>query len=342
MKRIATLDGWRAIAVSLVIAAHAVPMLQQTQAGRLVAQVVSHAGFGVDVFFALSGFLICTLLLQEKEAGGISLPAFYVRRAFRIIPPIVVYLCVLMLVLPVSAKEVLASLFFVRNYVDGTWYTGHFWSLAVEEHFYLVVPVVFMLLPWNGAMRAALIAAGCCIIIRSLEAPFLPGMVEFRTEARFDGLMFGAVLALSLRVWANEIRERLTFKVALAVLAVATVLLIVFPAMPVRRTVVAMALPVLIGYTVLRPEELLGRVLDWPVLQWVGRLSYSLYVWQMLFFTPQQDLPVQTFPMALIGTVLCAVLSFYVVEQPATNYGRSLSRRIKDRADISSLPRIAE
>jgi peptidoglycan/LPS O-acetylase OafA/YrhL len=116
----------------------------------------------------------------------------------------------------------------------------------------------------------------------------------------------------------------------------------VFPAMPVRRTVVSMALPVLIGYTVLRPRELLGRFLDWPVLQWVGRLSYSLYVWQMLFFTPTQDLPVQTFPMALIGTALCAVLSFYLVEQPATNYGRRLSRRIKERALIPSLSRVVE
>jgi peptidoglycan/LPS O-acetylase OafA/YrhL len=342
MTRISTLDGWRAIAVSLVIAGHAVPMLQQTEPGRLVTLLVNHAGFGVDVFFALSGFLICTLLLQEKESGGISLPAFYVRRAFRIIPPIVVYLCVVMLILPVSAKEVLGSLFFVRNYVDGTWYTGHFWSLAVEEHFYLVVPVVIMLLPWKGAMRAALIAAMCCILIRAIEAPMLLGKVEFRTEARFDGLMFGAVLALLLRVWADQIRERLTLKVALAVLAVAAVLLVVFPAMPVRRTVVSMALPVLIGYTVLRPRELLGRFLDWPVLQWVGRLSYSLYVWQMLFFTPTQDLPVQTFPMALIGTALCAVLSFYLVEQPATNYGRRLSRRIKERALIPSLSRVVE
>jgi peptidoglycan/LPS O-acetylase OafA/YrhL len=93
---IPSLDGWRAIAISLVIAAHCYTMLMNG-GGRLqvmAARFVSHAGYGVDVFFSLSGFLICTLLLKEKEkTGTISLSRFYTRRVFRILPPMLVFLC---------------------------------------------------------------------------------------------------------------------------------------------------------------------------------------------------------------------------------------------------------
>jgi peptidoglycan/LPS O-acetylase OafA/YrhL len=95
---IPTLDGWRALAVSLVIGAHCYTMLLNsgTHAGALAAKILSHAGYGVDIFFALSGYLICTLLLQEKKrTGTIGLGRFYTRRVFRILPPILLYLTTL-------------------------------------------------------------------------------------------------------------------------------------------------------------------------------------------------------------------------------------------------------
>src|SRR5215469_5344736 len=92
---IPTLDGWRAIAVMLVMGAHCCPALLRsgTLAGKALAALFVHAGYGVDVFFALSGYLIGTLLLREKYATGkISLEKFYTRRVFRILPPIFIYL----------------------------------------------------------------------------------------------------------------------------------------------------------------------------------------------------------------------------------------------------------
>jgi peptidoglycan/LPS O-acetylase OafA/YrhL len=92
---IATLDGWRAIAIGLVISSHSIPMLQNngSRPALLLATLFEHQGYGVDIFFALSGFLITTLLLRERSrTGSISLKRFYVRRFFRIIPPIVCYL----------------------------------------------------------------------------------------------------------------------------------------------------------------------------------------------------------------------------------------------------------
>lgn len=208
---IPTLDGWRAIAIMLVLGAHAVPMLinSETRIGGLLAKVLSHAGFGVDVFFALSGFLICTLLLQERaNRGAISLRSFYIRRVFRIIPPIILYLIVLYVLreielLPmITLQELSAVLLFIRNNTDGSWYTGHFWSLAVEEHFYFLIPWL-LLIRSNRILTYiffGLIIA--CISIRSFEFSnselFGTNLIQFRTENRFDALSWGGLLALCL------------------------------------------------------------------------------------------------------------------------------------------------
>lgn len=191
---IASLDGWRALAVLLVIGAHSARLLRETNTalGARAASFFQHAGFGVDIFFALSGFLICTLLLREKEQGAIDLWAFYRRRVFRIVPPILVYLTVLLAIsaaggFALSTTEVAAVVLFLRNYVTGNWYTGHFWSLAVEEHFYIVVPLVIAFCSRERALRIALAAAITCAVVRFFEWKLqLPGEIDFRTEARFD------------------------------------------------------------------------------------------------------------------------------------------------------------
>ena len=338
---IPTLDGWRAIAVSLVIGAHSQPMLRNsgTRVGILGANLLVHSGFGVDIFFTLSGYLICTLLLREKaRTGTISLSRFYTRRAFRILPPILLYLATLLILveyrlLPqILTADFLRVLFFARNYFLGTWYTRHFWSLAVEEHFYLVVPVFFLMLPWKWALRVALFLIVVCIGIRWYEfAYFLPtdSVLEFRTENRFDGLLWGGIMALllqktTIRNWAVRYVTGLT---ASTTGIAAAILLIAFSGQPLRRTITAMALPVLISYTVLHPVHWLGRLLENRFLRWVGRISYSLYIWQMLFLV-EGTRPLgrlQSFPFALILPVLCAACSYYCLEKPMIRLGHRLA-----------------
>ena len=110
----------------------------------------------------LSGFLITRRLMEEwRAAGRIDGESFYARRAFRILPPMLVYLAVVSLLglglhwIPMDLGQLAASLFFYRNYltapVTQAWYTGHFWSLAVEEHFYLIWPVLL----WMAGLRRA-------------------------------------------------------------------------------------------------------------------------------------------------------------------------------------------
>jgi peptidoglycan/LPS O-acetylase OafA/YrhL len=338
---IPTLDGWRALAVSLVIGTHSYTMLMNngSSVARSLASLFSHAGYGVDVFFALSGYLICTLLLREKErTGTINISRFYVRRAFRILPPVLLFLVSIVFLSRVrmlprfDMREVMAVLFFYRNYVFGSWYTGHFWSLAVEEQFYAVIPLFLLLANRRWAVRCALLLIAFCIGIRWIEfssGMFFGSLLQFRTENRFDGLLWGSLLALALHdpLACTWLRARLTGWVFLAAIVFAAVLLSEFTTQPARRTIVAVVMPILIGHTVLHSGSLAGRFLEFPLLKWIGRVSYSLYIWQMLFLVEgSRPLgPLQAFPLNLICPFICAALSYYLLEKPMIKLGHRLA-----------------
>jgi peptidoglycan/LPS O-acetylase OafA/YrhL len=352
--RIPTLDGWRAIAISLVIAAHSSTMLTNNggKVARLLAAFFSHAGYGVDVFFCLSGYLICGQLLSEKESTGtISLSSFYTRRAFRILPPIMLFLVVIAflsgtgMVPHIDIREIWGTLFFYRNYLSGSWYTGHFWSLAVEEQFYAIIPLLLLLIDRRWVIRCALVLIALCIGIRWFEYAhgwFVDSLLQFRTENRFDGLLWGCLLAVAIqrREW---LKKHLTGWAFVAMIAILPVLLTVFSSSPSRRTLVAAAMPFLIGYTVLHADGFVGRVLEMPALKWIGRLSYSLYIWQSVFLV-LGDRPLgglQSFPLNLICPVVCAVLSYYLVEKPMIKMGRSVVDGMKGRGRAAGVTEAA-
>jgi peptidoglycan/LPS O-acetylase OafA/YrhL len=347
---IPTLDGWRTVAIVLVLGAHSCPALERMgdPLATALARLFAHAGYGVDIFFSLSGYLICTLLLDEKQRleGRIELGRFYVRRAFRILPPLIAYLAALVAlrsvgqVAQVSDRELVAALAFGRNYVPGNWYTAHFWSLAIEEHFYLIIPLVLSYFRWRSALVLAVGLSLASASWRAIEdrygivQPWLPGTLpNFRTEDRFDGLMNGATLALLLR--RPRIRERLRRAlspvVVSALFGMTLVGLLAFDSQPARRTIVAIVLPLFLASTVLRPTSVAGILLEWPAIRWVGRLSYSLYLWQQLFlpiFVDPSPGPLgwlQGSLLSVFPAMACAVLSYYLIEKPMIRMGHRLA-----------------
>ena len=345
-----TLDGWRALAVSFVIARHY--LLGRQCLGNSAPAWCGGATVlgmkGVALFFGISGFLIRSRLLEEWHARGtISLRAFYTRRAFRILPPALWYLFVVALlgisgVITVSVREWIAALTFWRDYGFGStygWYTGHYWLLSVEEKFYLFWPV---LLVFVGSRRAFKFGAALALSVglwriadghwRITEHAFhLPlYSLTFRWDTRLDALLYGCLLAILLdaphrRKWAIDHTNQW---VQLA--CVASVIGIVAEARiqpGIASVLEAMAIPVMIASTVLAPYTVLGRVLESRILVWFGRLSYSIYLWQQLFLD-EVDRPLRIFqwgPVALISILCCALISYYGIERPFVRLGHKLA-----------------
>ena len=152
--RIDVLDGWRAISVGLVVASHLVGMSGlRVYFGQSVQSIaINYGQIGVEFFFAISGFVICAGLLREDR---VSLSGFYIRRAFRILPPLLIYVTVVGAMatasfVQVSTGSFVRALSFTCNIGPCDWQFGHTWSLAYEEQFYFVFPLIFI---WLGAFR---------------------------------------------------------------------------------------------------------------------------------------------------------------------------------------------
>lgn len=335
-----TLDGWRCLAILLVILYHATP---PTSAFYPIAR---HGLRGVDIFFSISGFLICSRLLDEEQRlGTIRLASFYVRRAFRILPPAFLYIAVVVLLggvgilTPVPALEWISALFFFRNYlptsVARTEYTGHYWSLSVEEHFYLFFPGLLVLL---GATRARLAVPALALLVVAwrtidgrldLVSLILPtAFPTLRTDRCLDTLLLGCALALLVqhqpaRRWLARLVNSPAWYGLVAVYAA----VMVYPPR-LSQFINALLVPLILYGTVTRPERAVSRLLELSPVRWIGRLSYSFYIWQTLFFVGRFRPPdfLQSFPVNAICVLGIATCSYYLVEKPMIAYGRRVTR----------------
>jgi peptidoglycan/LPS O-acetylase OafA/YrhL len=195
--RIPTLDGFRALAVIFVIASHA--GLERFVPGQ----------FGVTLFFFLSGYLITTLIRHEfEDTGKFSFSAFYLRRAIRILPPMyitiafAVALSAMGLIRKINFEFIPIDLLFLTNYFPESAIPIGLWSLAIEEHFYLLFPLSLLLLcrQLSFPACAAILSAVCLAVlgVRIWEVWRLEDFanVNFWTHTRIDSILFGCVLAL--------------------------------------------------------------------------------------------------------------------------------------------------
>jgi peptidoglycan/LPS O-acetylase OafA/YrhL len=344
-----TLDGWRALSVIGVILYHG--RSRFFTSGSLLSKLSSRGNIGVDVFFAISGFLICGLLLQEHERyGGISLRRFYIRRCCRILPP---YYLALAGICAVAALGVIhlnysnlpSCLLFYRDYrplgtdEQGGFYTAHFWSLAVEEHFYLIWPVLLIAVKPKRAGKLALLLALAVFGWRVLDGhfEFFAGLLPkanlmARTDTRIDALLWGCLAAIYFPKIQRAV-EHLRFSQLWLPIWLVQVVAVAIRA-PVLTLLQAVLLPALVLSTVTQPASILGRILEWQPLRWIGTLSYSLYLWQMLFLP---EIPsemahgafqsLQRPPWNVLAILVSACLSRYLVELPMTRLGHRLGAR---------------
>lgn len=304
-------------------------------------------GRGVDLFFALSGFLICGRLLREEaRSGGISMRSFYLRRIFRIQPAALTYLAVLSILIlsgeiyrldgysgspwPTLVTSILA----VRNIFTKTFFfeTAHFWSLSVEEQFYIFLPTFLVLCKrYRLAILACLFfALNIWRVIYLSTRP--PAHVFQRTDLVCGAILLGCVFALALArpKIAAFARAYLRPWAAIAY----TILILVATGVHHSRTdyvLVTTTYPILIAATTLHPNSWTTRLLELAPVRFVGRISYSLYLWQEIFFDPFSPAPPHTFRSHLllcwIGAFGCAIASYYLIERPLIRRGHRIAKR---------------
>jgi peptidoglycan/LPS O-acetylase OafA/YrhL len=351
---IPALDGIRAISFLLVFLAHA----------GLEAWVPG--GLGVTVFFFLSGYLITTLMREElAETGGVSFKHFYLRRALRIFPPFYLVLvgAALLSALgvlpgPPQRAPLLAQLFHFANYwtilhgYDGEVAgTGVYWSLAVEEHFYLLFPAVFVLLHRGlptPRSRAAFLWGMCALVLAwRCALVFVAGVPMNRTylatDTRVDSILFGCALALT----GNPALDRETpagrglwlrwLLPAGAALMVASLL---FRDDRFRETfrysLQGLALYPLFVCAVRNPRLPGFRLLEHPFLRRIGELSYSLYLLHHVVISGvQRWVPLPRLVQGAIALGLAFALSSAIwrwVERPCARLRKRLTPRVSPAA----------
>jgi peptidoglycan/LPS O-acetylase OafA/YrhL len=335
-------DGLRAISIVIVILSHV--FIGSAYGNTFIGSA------GVDIFFVISGFLITSLLLKEKvSTGKISLRNFYLRRAFRILP--VAYLFILVVVilnswlnLQIKAGSFFSAIFFVKNlpvnFNGYTWYLQHYWTLSVEEQFYLTFPFL-LAFSLNGYIRVIICLVLAVPVIEWLgynkigvfytnhwvhTAAFIIINLLGYTVSILVGSLFSILVFKKIIVFDDNRFNRWLSLIlfALAILIRTNSSCLYLPYAQLLFFPVLIALVLVLN---LNPNSLFSRLLHHRVLVYLGVLSYSLYIWQQLFDNAANWM-ISSGSLWLHLAVLFAVanISYYFYERPLLVFKRRFGR----------------
>lgn len=343
------LDGIRALAVFAVIAYH------------LEFGWASGGFLGVGVFFVLSGYLITNLLMMEwMNTGQIHLRYFWIRRARRLLPgQLLVLIVVIAWVILFNFSgladlwgDFLASLFYVTNwwfiFNDVGYFSNfgqpspllHFWSLAVEEQFYLVWPFLLLLglrFVQKRKLLIGFILIGVLISAFGMASLYQPGLMDtsrvyFGTDTRAFALMIGAILALCLpnQMFEGKIAENKCLRILLDIIGAISLAILFwmvyetnqYEAFLYRGGMVLQCIAAAaVVAAAIHPSTLISRILGCKPLCWFGVRSYGIYIWHypiiVLFFPISgEGNSIARILIQILITILVASLSWRFIEQP--------------------------
>ena len=348
-KKLPSLDGWRAVSILMVLGRHSSEMKEFPGAlGNPLFIPCFDGNLGVRFFFIISGFLITHLLLREQEStGGISLTAFYARRALRILPVYYAFLAAVGLMQCFTHFHQplitwLGSLTFTVNYLPHGHITGHLWSLCVEEQFYLIWPPVLVWLLAHKRTRHFLsvlavpvvVSLVCQVVAVTKSYPEILQPVFYNQSSllNFDSLAVGCGAAFLLTWHGTALAGALAGgrKYGFSTLGLALILapeyapLLPWPALHFATAVFGNLLQAL-GFALLLLTSILFpgnfRPLNWRVVTQLGMLSYSIYIWQQFFWTDPSKLGFHhywwlAFPGWLVPVLIAGTVSYYGLERP--------------------------
>ena len=345
--RIKHIDAWRFFAVSLVIVHHLVNYafidVIDTKMPGISWRVPGLGRLGVLIFFCISGFVICRGLMHEQEKTfSISLAAFYLRRALRIMPPLLIYLVTLAFLTQIGFIRVpwpalVSSASFLCNFsfiTDCTWYAGHTWSLAYEEQFYLIFPLLFAAFASNARARAGGISLMIGMLMLAAFSAQISGNIFLASYlTNFIYILSGCACALywdGLKVLLGRTSWRLWLTVLLAIFLLSGTIALPVHAGEVVRIFVA---PPLICLAVLGTpvsNGLIKAIFESQALSYLGKISYTVYLWQQLFDGQYRIFPSWLTPIFIVAVIVFAHFSYQLLERPLMRVASKLSAKIKD------------
>lgn len=349
-KHIPSLNGFRALSILIVILSH-------SGFGDQVP-----GGFGVTIFFFLSGYLITTLLMQESNRNAtINIKHFYLRRFFRLAPALIVtiliaYALVLLGFLSGGATLTgfLAQSFYFYNYY-ALFFEGYskvpsgtsvLWSLAVEEHFYIMYPLMFsLLLPRLEYRKIGLFFVFLCLVILSwryyltLNPLFNPDRTFYATDTRLDSILFGCILAVMKNPMIDkknngylDKKDWIMLFVCFGLLLVSLVVRNVQFRESFRYSLQGIALMPIFYLGITKSQSLLYKILNLKLLNKLGELSYSVYLIHfivinviLLFCSKLKLIAIPT--VVFLITIFISIIYALIIDRFIEPYFRSLRKK---------------
>lgn len=344
---IPSLDGLRTLSILAVFIGHTNHILGLDVGG----------GFGVTIFFFISGYLITTLLRQEYETWGkIALQKFYLRRIFKILPPM--YFSILfgvtlittgLITSQMTVGGITAAVLFSANYWRAAGHTGIpepmfvLWSLAVEEHFYLLFPLLYIglrkIVPKVRYQVAILVSVCIGVLLWRSYLHFHAGLgwqsINVRTDTRLDGLLWGCVLAIAFNPMMDPPRgPDYIWKWVAAPIGVGCILVSSLGAefeSHIGYTLQSIGIGLVLVAVIRFPTFWAFRPLNWHPIAWLGKRSYSFYLihyyilWSVHTHVALNG-PIQT-TLAFVITVIASAIMYRHIEIPFAKMRNQLSRR---------------
>lgn len=324
------LDGLRGVSIIIVIMSH---FFMHTPYTKSVV-----GSIGVWTFFVISGFLITTLLIKEKiTTGNISLRKFYIRRFFRIIPVAYLFIVVVMFLnyfqhLGIGKMPFVGAMLFLQNlpiHSFSSWYLGHFWSLSVEEQFYLTFPFL-LVYSFRNYLN---IIIGLVIVIPIVQYLGFNNIGIFYTNhlvhlgtyiiinllGNSEDILIGSLISILLYKRIIVIKDTLLNRYLGLILFILAVMLCTDTSPIFVPNAELFVFPILIGIVIilnLNTNGLFTKILSNKILIYIGLLSYSLYIWQQLFDNSQAWILHSNLILLQIGVLfIVANASYYLYEK---------------------------
>lgn len=338
--RYPSLNGLRALSILLVVSSHLgikenwLAKIEEYRWLRPFTKLIQEGNLGVNVFFVISGFLITSLMLNEEDNTKIvSLRKFYIRRTLRIFPAyyfllLVYFVLQLFNVINLSDISWITAITYTKYFnLSSDWITSHGWSLSVEEHFYLFWPLIFV---YGYQYREkAVVALILLVPIVRIALHFYPidWIDQFTIFTRIDAIATGCLFALYKDKIVEKIQTHWKKVFYLSIITIVclpslnsifrgTIFAFIFiPLGTTYGTIANFDVGLLMMYSIFGPQKLWFKFLNLKIINFIGLLSYSIYLWQQIFISGL-DYWVTTYPQNLLLLCIVAIGSYYIIEKP--------------------------